>query len=287
MEVVTIRSFTLTDIEFAYESVIIEKWGNTKKDIERMLDYDPYGCFIVDVNKKPVGHIFSVSYGKLGWIGLLIVRAEHRGMGLGTLLMKKAMNHLAVCGVETMNLEARPAAVQLYRELGFVDQYGSLRFAGNNRNLGSEHNSTVKLLEERMMDEVAKFDARYFGGNRMKVLMQLRCDHPKLCFASFTGSRLAGYVMCRNTEKGYRIGPWVCDAENPRAAEELLTKCLKTLGEDVEIQVGVPVVNKTAVQILRKFRFKQYARSMRMRFGKVLETECINGIFAVGGPEKG
>lgn len=275
------------DIEFAYESIMAEGWNYTKKDVERMLRYNPLGCFIAEVNEKPAGHVFSVNYGKLGWIGLLIVKAENRGKGLGTSLTKKALDHLVSSGVETVKLEAAPAAAGLYRKLGFIDEYDSLRFLGKNCRPISTYNSNVKLLEKETINEVARFDAKYFGGNRTQVLMKLYRDYPKLCFASYAGSKINGYIMCRKTEKGYRVGPWLCDPDNPEVAEDLLTKCMETIRRNVEYQVGVPGVNNIAVKILREFGFKQYAKSIRMRFGKELETERVYGIFAIGGPEKG
>jgi len=93
--------------------------------------------------------------------------------------------------------------------------------------------------------------------------------------------------MCRKAEIGYRIGPWVCNPEHPKAAQELLMKCVKTIGRNKKLYVGVPAVNRKAVEILHDLNFKQYSKSIRMYLGKKLETERADGIFAIGGPEKG
>lgn len=74
-----------------------------------------------------MGHIFSICYGRLGWIGLLIVNAEYRRRGIGALLMKKAMDYLLSRKVKTIKLEAVPKVANLYRKLGFVDEFDSLR----------------------------------------------------------------------------------------------------------------------------------------------------------------
>lgn len=83
METISLRPFKTTDIEFAYESTIIEEWNCSKEDMARMFNYNPLGCFMAEANGKRAGHVFSVGYGKLGWIGFLIVRAEHRKKALG------------------------------------------------------------------------------------------------------------------------------------------------------------------------------------------------------------
>jgi ribosomal protein S18 acetylase RimI-like enzyme len=287
MEPCVIRLFKESDIEFAYETTKIEGWNYAIKDIQRMFSYNPSGCFIAEVDGKLVGHVFSVNYGKLGWIGLLIVRAEYRGKSIATLLMKKAINHLLATGVETIRLEAVPAIAPMYRKLGFVDEYDSLRFLGINRKIDSAASSNVTLLKNGMIKEVASFDAEYFGANRIKVLTSLHRDNSKLCFASYAGSKIEGYIMCRKAEKGYRIGPWTCKTEKPQTAKELLVEFMKKAEENEKLYIGVPAVNKKAVEILRSFGFEQYSKSIRMRFGRKLEPECVSGVFAIGGPEKG
>ena len=286
MESTSIRLFRESDIGFTYEMTKFEEWNYRKEDIQRMLRYNPSGCFVAEANGKQAGHVFSVNYGRLGWIGLLIVSAECRRKGIGTLLMKKAMKHLLSNKVETVRLEAVPKIATIYRKLGFIEEYDSLRFLGVGRKIGSSTNSNVKLLKKEKMKEIAEFDAEYFGVNRIKVLSKLYHDNPKLCFASYAGSKLVGYIMCRKAEKGYRVGPWVCSPENPQAARELLTKCMENVGENAKVYVGVLAVNKTAVEIMRDFGFEQYSKSIRMYVGKKL-TERVSGVFAIGGPEKG
>jgi hypothetical protein len=287
LENLAIRSFIKGDVNFALKMTQIEKWNNTRKDIERMYKLDPSGCFVAEMTGKKVGHIFTVRYGKLGWIGFLIVRSEHRAKGVGTSLMRKAMDHLLSCGVETIKLEAVPKIANVYRRLGFVDEYDSLRFLGKIQKLASVASSNVKLLERSMLNEVAKFDAKYFGADRSAVLTSLYNDYPKLCLISCRESKIVGYIMCRNAENGYRAGPWVCTPKNPQVPRELLAKCMEILGQNAELYIGVPAANKTAVEIMREFSFEQYSKSIRMRFGKKLETDGINGVFAIGGPEKG
>jgi hypothetical protein len=228
----------------------MEEWNDTRKDIKRMSHYEPDGCFIAVVNGTPSGHVFCASYGKLGWIGLLIVKAEHRRKGIGTLLTKKVMSYLLSHGVETIRLEAVPTVARLYRELPFIDEYDSLRFMGTNGTEASLSRSTLLTLKEEEIGEVAKFDAEYFGANRMKVLSRLYQDSPELCFVSYAESEVAGYIMCRKTETGYRIGPWICKPDNPSTAKELLLKCMEAVSPYAKLCVGVPAVNEAAIKIL-------------------------------------
>jgi len=64
-------------------------------------------------------------------------------------------------------------------------------------------------------------------------------------------------------------------------------KCMETVEENGKLYVGVPAVNKIAVEILQGLGFGQYSKSIRMYFGEKLETKRVSGVFAIGGSEKG
>jgi ribosomal protein S18 acetylase RimI-like enzyme len=283
---VTVREFEQGDLDFAYEMLVIEEWNDRREDAERMLDYEPEGCFMAEVNRERAGHIFSISYASLAWIGYVIVKAKYRNRGIATLLMKKALDYLRSKHVQTVKLEAVPEIADLYRKLGFTDEYDSLRLVGTSRTYDSAKGENVKPMIADEIAEVAMFDEKYFGADRSKVLTKLFQDYPELCFVSHGASGVEGYVMCRRAEFGYKLGPWVCKPENPEAAKRLLLECLSAIEPESKIFIGAPAPNKTAIEILQKLGFEQHSRSIRMRHGKTL-NDRISGIFAIGGPMKG
>ena len=77
----------------------MEMWNVTIEDVRRMFEFEPDGCFMAELEGAPAGHVFSVTYGKLGWIGLLIIKKEFRRMGIARLLMLKANKYLLSRGV--------------------------------------------------------------------------------------------------------------------------------------------------------------------------------------------
>jgi ribosomal-protein-alanine N-acetyltransferase len=125
---IRIRPLQERDIDFVHQATRKEQWGHTRRDIERCFAYEPTGCFVAENVKQKVGHIFTISYGELGWIGLLIVSPEHRGKGIGTRLMKQATKYLKEKGTKTIGLDAVAEAVPLYERFGFRKAYDSLRF---------------------------------------------------------------------------------------------------------------------------------------------------------------
>lgn len=281
------RQLRKEDIEFAYELNKAETWNDRIEDLERMLEYEPEGCFLAEMNGIPVGHVFSVNYGKLGWVGLLIVVKAYRKMGVGRALMRIALRYLLKQGVETVKLEAVPEISKLYRDMGFIDEYDSLRFRATGiHSLAKERQSAV-LMNANEIDEIAKFDSKYFGAERKRIITRLHQNCPQLCFVSRSDSKILGYIMCRRAESGYNIGPWVCTPERKDVATGLLATCLNEIESEAPIYIGVPATNESAAEILRRFGFSSYSKSIRMRFGQELQNENVEGIFGIGGPMKG
>lgn len=281
------RQLRKEDIEFAYELNKAETWNDRIEDLERMLEYEPEGCFLAEMKGIPVGHVFSVNYGKLGWVGLLIVGKAYRRMGVGRSLMLMALRYLLKQGVETIKLEAVPEISKLYRDMEFVNEYDSLRFRGTRIQVSAKESQSAIPMNANEIDEIAKFDSKYFGAERARIITKLHQAYPQLCFVSRSDSRILGYIMCRRAESGYNVGPWVCMPESKDIATDLLATCLNEIDSEAPIYIGVPATNESAAEILRRFGFSSYSKSIRMRFGRTLQNECVEGIFGIGGPMKG
>jgi len=285
---VVVRIWTQADIDYVTESVAREGWGFSRRDMERCWRYEPNGCFIAEVDGEPVGHVFSISYGKLGWIGLLIVDPEARGRGVGEVLMQAAVDYLQRVGVETIRLEAVERAVPLYRRLGFREEFDSLRFC---RQLEREESREAGLenvfrMQESDVEKVAKFDSRYFGANRLRVLQSLYRSQPENCFVARDKRRLLGYILGRRIFNVHRIGPWVC--ANFSVAEGLLNVFMEAVGGDeTELRVGMPVVNRDGLALMEKMGFRLMGKSVRMVLGKRGRGGVVTGVYGIGGPEKG
>jgi ribosomal protein S18 acetylase RimI-like enzyme len=285
MESLFVRTLAQADLEFAYELDVGERWNDTEDDLLRMYEYEPKGCFIAEVDQKPAGHVFSVIYGKLGWIGLLIVKPEYRRKRIATRLMHTVIDYLSQRGVQTIRLEAATGISELYRKLGFIDEYDSLRFSKTVEKPDQQMKGSSRQIKKEDIKGIAWFDKKYFGADRTRVLRRLFAENPRLCFAEFDGTSIDGYIMCRRAKSGYVIGPFVCNPENEETAEGLLQICMNRLG-NTTVYVGVPATSKSAVDLLTRHGFMRYSRSIRMRFGQKID-EIVEGVFAIGGPMKG
>jgi hypothetical protein len=90
-------------------------------------------------------------------------------------------------------------------------------------------------MKNDRIEEIAAFNERYFGANRIEVISRLFQAYPELCFVSCSGLAIDGYIMCRKAEVGCKLGPCVCDREDAHAAKELLVKCMSTLKRDEKL----------------------------------------------------
>ena len=123
-----LRNLVQSDVGFVTQFCMLEEWDKIPQDIERYIECEPDGCFIAEVDGRAAGHVFSISYGHVGWIGLLIVHPYYRRKGLGAELMKKAIEYLHRLGTNIIQLEALPNSVDFHKKLGFREEFESLRF---------------------------------------------------------------------------------------------------------------------------------------------------------------
>lgn len=287
-----IRLWTELDIDYVAESVQREGWGHTRRDVERCWLYEPNGCFIAEAGGRRVGHVFSIRYDSAGWIGLLIVDPKAREKGIGKMLMENAISYLQKSGAEMIRLEAVERAVPLYRRLGFKEESDSLRFQRKvdqinapKRTKEAEMHGGIRLMQKDDIETVARFDSRYFGANRQRVLKRLYEDNPQLCFIAEKKGNPSGYIMARKVREAYWIGPWI--SEDSETAESLFRVCVGALGDETELRLGMPAPNSDGVSLMEKLDFELTGKSVRMVLGERQHAVHTSGVYGIGGPEKG
>jgi ribosomal protein S18 acetylase RimI-like enzyme len=280
-----VRRMRSNDLVFASNLIEGESWDIPGSELERLLSYEPEGCFIAEYDGEPVGMVTSTVYGPLGWIGCLIVEPESRQRGIGYKLMQQAVDYLGRKGVETIKLEAEQRAVPLYKRLGFVDECRSLRFEGMGARYASEE---VVPMKPSDLNEVSQLDLRCFGADRSKIIYRAYRDFPDLCFVSYDKGGLAGYVMAKSMTATSKIGPWCCrpDEQGISRAEPLFQTAITALC-DKPVSVGVIEKNEMSLSILSKYGFRENPCSVRMYLGANHHSSDPLGEFAIGSAPKG
>jgi GNAT superfamily N-acetyltransferase len=111
---------SLINIAFVPEQVAID---GDRINAERLHPYFKTGKFLVLENDQGLaGCVYAEVRGARGYIGLLAVRPERKGRGLGRKLMTSAEEYLANAGCQAADLRtisARNDLVPLYQHLGY------------------------------------------------------------------------------------------------------------------------------------------------------------------------
>ncbi len=107
------------DFPFAVQLSNTMNWKMTVEDFELAMALEPEGCFLLLQGSKRVGIATTVSFGKVGWLGNLIVREDCRRKNAGGLLVNCALDYLKCKGVGTIGLYAYTHLVAFYEHFGF------------------------------------------------------------------------------------------------------------------------------------------------------------------------
>jgi len=280
---ITFHTMTPDDQGFFLGLINMVGWGLTDTDYRRMLAFSPEGIFKATLGGGDVGIVVTVDYGEMAWIGNLIVVPEMRGRGIGEALMRRAMEHLEGRGVRTIRLDGVQKAIPLYRRLGFRDEYWSLRYTGR---ASRSPDAYAEPMRKSDLDAVTELDEAFFKGRRGHLLRWVYDRFPDLCFASWKDGELTGFIMAKDGSDSLKVGPWICRPGYEAVAETLLRSLMNMrVGEDV--WVGCPEGNRSGVAVLERNGFMSLPCSLRMCYGDCGMREDVEGIYGLGGPDKG
>ena len=265
-----IKIMSQNDVDFAVRLTNVEKWANSKADFERLIKLNPDGNFVAYENDKRVGIITSAVFGKLAFVGNLIVPQKYRGKGIGRGLMEYALKYLGEQKkVSTIELDGDFPAVELYRKLGFRDKYFSFRFCRKPADIQSGE------IEAGIVDpcQIIEIDNRLINVpkiSRDKFLTEFISLHNGQVYVT-EANGIGGFSVIRKCFGGYYvIGPTM--AYNPQNAELLIQSIINNYGSEV-IYAGVPEINRHAVNIMLKYGFHYEQPSLRMYLGKKMDYE--------------
>lgn len=271
-----VRPFTAADVDFAMAQAVREGWTPARTWFEVFLAHDPGGCFVLEADGAPAGTVTTTCFGRSAWIGYLIVSPDQRRSGFGTRLMTRALDHIDRAGIQTVRLDADPPGVNIYRRLGFVDEFESRRFRLETP--PADRPTTVVPITGEKLEEVARLDHAAFGDDRARLL-RLLFQHAEAGFVAERAGRVAGYVFVIATTAGVHVGP--CVAEDPDVARDLWSGALRAArGRTITAGIGAP--SRDAVKLIRSLGFTATTSSIRMVRGPVTAIGAVGHVFAIG-----
>src|ERR687897_1393790 len=193
-------------------------WNQAAADWELFLASNPSGCRVAtDDVGEVIGSVATLQYGaEFTWIAMVLVDPSHRGKGLGTRLLKEALN--VIGEATTARLDATPAGRAVYVPLGFREEYGLQRMErpsavarGMQASFG-EMDLRVRRMTDSDFTDVLTYDRDVFGADRRGLLEMCRREAPEYAWAVGDG-RLGGYLFGRHGYSFEQIGPLVARDE--------------------------------------------------------------------------
>lgn len=262
----------VNDFSFAIKLANSMHWDMTVRDFEFMLKLEPEGCFVLFHGGERFGIATSISYGKVGWLGNLIVREDSRRQGAGSILLQHVLDYLVKKGVETVGLYAYPHLANFYETFGFksnrevVVLHGKVSYNSNQL--------TFETADKPNVDEIVNFDRQCFGADRKRLLKPIILEKRNLAYISNESETTTGYVLAKVQDKTAEIGPLAFKANNMKQALALLRTAFIRL-HDFETFFYIPKNESELLKIAYEAGLKEAFRAVKMIWGLNIFKNCI------------
>jgi len=274
-----IRRMTIDDLPLGLRLTRQAGWNQIEADWRRFLSMEPDGCFVAEMDGSPLGTTTTCVFDSVAWIAMVLVEKSVRGRGIGTGLLKHAIDYLKERNVKTIRLDATPAGRPIYEKLGFVPEYELARYEGISQK------SEVRLLTSDLRPltcDIIDFDRRMTGTNREKMLARLFEKFPELVRVVRRDNQVQGYVAGRPGANATQVGP--CIATGSAGVSLLSDARSRCVGKSVFLDV--PLDNAGAVKMAEAAQLTVQRCFTRMHLGEPAKDD-VQAIWASSGPEKG
>ena len=280
-----IRIMQPGDLAFAAACTQAEGWAS--EDFTTLQGFhlvDPGGCLLAEVDGEPAGICIATHYGESGFIGELIVRPQHRGLGLGAALLDEGVRRLQARGARTIYLDGVLKAVGLYERHGFRKLSRSWRFSGR---LPASPQPQIFPMQSHHLPAVFALDRQAFGADRSFFLGRRWSLFPELAWVLLEDDgQLAGCILGRRGPGWLSAGPWVVLPHVP-APQRLLLSLAQAAGA-TPLSLGVLDLNQPACTLLGSLGFTPRPDSpWRMALGPDSSLGASSLCYAVGSAAKG
>jgi len=260
-------------------------WNQVEADWEFFLA-SGHGRVATDDAGHIVGSVATMGYGDaFSWIAMVLVDPQYRRAGIGTKLLKEALDMLG--DGTTARLDATPAGREVYLPLGFSEEYGlqrmvrpvTVRLKPDTTEIG-----TVRRITDADFKEIVMADRGVFGGERHALLEMCRHEAPEYALITTSGDGpIDGYLFGRHGYSFEHMGPLV--ARDEAGARLLVAACLSRHADRPFI-IDVPL-RESWTAWLESAGFTLQRPFARMRRGERRYDECVERMFAIAGPEFG
>jgi GNAT superfamily N-acetyltransferase len=299
---INLRLLTPNDLEFAESLRALAGWNQTRRDWQRLLAYQPDGCFVAEFNGSSAGTATTTCYGDaLAWIGMVLVHPDFRRQGLGRALLEHCLHSLADRKIRCIKLDATPLGKPLYHQLGFQEEWTLTRWEWKRSqlpmsgapddprdgaaNLSAEKSQKganelaataiaphsplkltagLRLWRTSDLESLGPLDTLAFGVERHRMLEELANASCHALVHSAEEGRVDGYGMSREGMRAAYLGPIV--AASP-VVGTMLSQALIQNASAPQIYWDIPDANAAAVSLAEELGFVPQRQLWRMFLG--------------------
>src|SRR5215468_3367107 len=259
-----LRVMTMKDIPGGVRLNTLAGWNQTEADWSCFLLARPNGCFVMEDGQAVVGTVATLPFeDRFAWISMVLVDPEYRNRGIGTELLRRAIDHLDDAGIPTLKLDATPLGKPLYEKLGFISEFEIERW-NLRRKVGENARVSAEIVPAAQLAEVTAYDRQIFGADRSNLLGSLAARGPALTFAVVRGTQVQGYAFGRRGLFADHLGPWM--ASDLDTARIMLADFLRRSSRDTVI-VDALQANKVVRESLLDYGFTMARPLTRMYRG--------------------
>ncbi len=295
-EALRIRVMDEGDLPLGMKLKGMAGWNQTEDDWRRFLALSPDGCFVAEravapraspekggdgLDREAVGTAVACVFGPVGWIAMVLVDPGHRGQGIGTRLVERAIDYLEGCGVRSIRLDATPLGRPVYQKLGFRPEYELARWEGMAP--GGRRQGRTRRAEDFELEAIARLDQSGTGTPRYRLIEHLFRQQPGAMHVVEGADGLLGYATWREGACARFIGPAVSAVEE---AGQWLVDAMLAACVGRRVFVDIPWDNLTATRWAENRGFVVQRPLMRMVRGEPV-ADRPDRLWASSGPENG
>jgi ribosomal protein S18 acetylase RimI-like enzyme len=251
-----VRRMTEADLRLALGWAAAEGWNPGLNDAQCFYAADRQGFLVGELDGVPMGCVSAVRYGSgFGFLGLYIVKAEHRGQGFGLKLWRAAMDRL---GDRVVGLDGVVAQQENYRKSGFQLAYRNIRQRGEG---GGAAPPGLTDLAAVPIEEILRYDGTAFPATRAEFLTSWVAQPQAVFLGVVDGRRLKGYGVLRGCREGFKVGPLFADDEE--TAERLFAGLIAR-APGAPVFLDTPEGNPAAVALAARHAMTPVFETARM-----------------------
>jgi GNAT superfamily N-acetyltransferase len=267
-----VRKMGEEDLEYAVELTDTKGWNLIEGDFKFMLSLEPEGCFVLLDDSEKIGIITSISLGRIGWFGNLIVEEKHQRKGAGSFLVRYVIDYLSGKGVKVVGLYSYIDAVPFYEKLGF--KYDSDFIVLEGKASTSPVKASIREAKAEDLQKIVEFDSSCLNVSRGKLLESIFNNANNLCYLSTENEQMLGYIMAKVYEGMAEVGPLICSPKRSDVAINLVKTVLNRL-EGFEVSFCLPEKESAITDFLTKSGISERFHVARMFLKPISLKDCV------------